>query len=145
MEYFHSNNQLISYILNRMTELLAFIVIASVLVIGFFSWFGKADREIRDKKRAERQARIYARKVYEAFNKHNTKEAYDCINEYTETEYRQEQPKEERKTFDRKKIITLLKKLRELALRGVGGEKENAKRMFYEILNKYGIKESELA
>lgn len=44
----------------------------------------------------------------------------------------------------RKKAIELLIKLRELARRGVGGEQKNAERMFYEMLDKYGISESEL-
>lgn len=45
----------------------------------------------------------------------------------------------------RKQAIELLKKLRELARRGVGGEQKNAERMFYEMLDKYGIRESELS
>lgn len=41
-------------------------------------------------------------------------------------------------------VIEKLCKLRELAKRGIGGEKVNAERMFYELLKKYNIQESEL-
>nr|DAE47095.1 MAG TPA: Protein of unknown function (DUF2786) [Caudoviricetes sp.] len=128
----------------KLLDILFYIALAFIIVTAFFSWFGRSDREKRNKKRAERQARIYARKVYEYLKNSQNEEAYRCINEYTETEYKQEKPKEERKTFNRKKIIALLIKLRELARRGVGGEKTNAERMFYELLKKYNIQESEL-
>lgn len=37
------------------------------------------------------------------------------------------------------KIILLIKKLKELAERGIGGEKDNAERMMWEIMLKHGI------
>lgn len=131
-----------------MDILLDNIVLVSVaifLIIAFFSWFGKIDRERRTKKRIERQARIYARKVYEAWTNYKYPQADNLLGEYM-SEDRTQKPKTEKKkkAFNRKKIIALLKKLRELARRGVGGERENAERMFYEMLNKYGILESEL-
>ena len=43
-----------------------------------------------------------------------------------------------------KVILEKLKKLKSLSERGVGGERDNAKRMLQELLNKYNIKESDL-
>lgn len=48
------------------------------------------------------------------------------------------------KKLRRKKAIELLVKLRELARRGVGGEKANAERMFHELLKKYNLKEYDI-
>src|SRR3954463_16161472 len=47
-------------------------------------------------------------------------------------------------TEEREKLIEKALKLRELALRGVGGEKENAIRMFAAHKEKHGILDSEL-
>lgn len=122
-----------------------FIVsLAFLIVVGFFSWFGKSDRERRDRKRIERQARIYARKVYEAWTSYHHPQAENLLGEYMSEDRTQPKTEKKKKAFNRKKIIALLIKLRELARRGVGGEKANAERMFYEMLNKYGISESEL-
>lgn len=42
------------------------------------------------------------------------------------------------------KILSRIRKLQELSRRGVGGEAENAERMTLELMEKYGISESEV-
>lgn len=42
------------------------------------------------------------------------------------------------------KILSRIRKLQELSRRGVGGEAENAERMMLELMEKYGISESEI-
>ena len=47
-------------------------------------------------------------------------------------------------SFERKKILDKAKKLKELADRGVGGEKDNAIRMLTAYMEKHGISDTEL-